>query len=102
MIIEIILLVVGLVLLVKGADFLVNGSSDLATFLKVPQIYVGLTVVAFGTSLPELIVSLFAVLSDKPGISLGNIIGSNIANIGLIVGISTFAPDLTIASTFDR
>jgi len=62
MLVEVILLIIGLLFLVKGADLLVNGSSDLANFLKIPAIYVGLTVVAFGTSLPELIVSVFAVI----------------------------------------
>ena len=95
-IISILLLAAGLILLVKGADWLVNGASDLAAYLKVPPIYVGLTVVAFGTSLPELIVSLFAVLTDKPGISIGNIVGSNIANIGLIIGVAALIYPLAV------
>lgn len=89
-------LIVSLILLVKGADWLVNGASDLAAYLKVPPIYVGLTVVAFGTSLPELVVSLFAALTGKPGISIGNIIGSNIANIGLIIGIAALIYPLVV------
>jgi len=96
MFLEIVLLIVGLGLLTKGADWLVNGSSDIATMFKVPPIYVGLTIVAFGTSLPELIVSLFAILSGKAGISLGNIIGSNIANIGLIIGLSALVFPLLV------
>ncbi len=83
-------------MLIKGADWLVDGASDLAAYLKISPIYVGLTVVAFGTSLPELIVSLFAVLTGKPGISIGNIIGSNIANIGLVMGIAALIYPLAV------
>ena len=96
LVLTIILLIVGLFLLVKGAGWLVDGASDTAAHLKVPPIYVGLTVVAFGTSLPELIVSLFAVLSGKFGISIGNIVGSNIANIGLIIGIAALICPLCV------
>ncbi len=96
LILTILLLILGLILLVKGADWLVDGASDIAAYLRVPPIYVGLTVVAFGTSLPELIVSLFAVLSGKPGISIGNIIGSNIANIGLVIGVAAMIYPLVV------
>jgi cation:H+ antiporter len=96
LLISISLLIVGLLLLVKGADWLVDGASDTAAHLKVPPIYVGLTVVAFGTSLPELIVSLIAVLTGRPGISIGNIVGSNIANIGLIIGIAALICNLAV------
>lgn len=94
--IAVLLLVGGLIGLWKGADWLVDGASDLGLHFNVSQIYIGLTVVAFGTSLPELIVSLFAILSDKPGISIGNIIGSNIANIGLIIGLSALIFPLAV------
>lgn len=90
------LLALGLILLIKGADWLVDAASDLAAYLKVAPIYVGLTVVAFGTSLPELIVSLFAVLSGRPGISIGNIVGSNIANIGLVIGVAAIICPLIV------
>jgi cation:H+ antiporter len=93
---SILLLILGGILLWKGADWLVDGAADIAAYLKIPPIYVGLTVVAFGTSLPELIVSLIAVLSGKPGISIGNIIGSNIANIGLIIGIAALIYPLIV------
>jgi cation:H+ antiporter len=92
----IILFILGLTLLIKGADLLVEGASDIATHLKIPPIYVGLTVVAFGTSLPELIVSMMAILTGKPGISIGNIVGSNIANIGLIIGITAIIYPLIV------
>jgi cation:H+ antiporter len=82
------LLVTGFVLLVKGADFLVEGASSLALRLSVSEIAIALTVVAFGTSTPELIVNIFASFQGKDEITLGNIIGSNIANILLILGIA--------------
>jgi len=88
LIIAIIILVFGVALLTKGADWLVDSSADIANYFKVPAIYVGLTIVAFGTSLPEFIVSMFAALNGQPGITLGNIVGSNIANVGLFIGIT--------------
>ena len=75
-------------MLVKGADFLVEGASSLALRLSVSEIAIALTVVAFGTSTPELIVNIFASFQGKDEITLGNIIGSNIANILLILGIA--------------
>jgi cation:H+ antiporter len=90
---EYIWLVVGFVLLVKGADYFVDGASSIAGKLKVPSLIIGLTVVSMGTSLPEAAVSISASLSGNNGISLGNVIGSNIANILLILGTcSTIAP----------
>lgn len=79
---------VGLLLLVKGADLLVDGASSIAKRLRVPEIVIGLTIVAFGTSLPELIVSVIAAFEGRSDIAVGNIIGSNIANILLILGVS--------------
>ena len=83
----ILMIIVSLFVLIKGADYLVDGAADFARFLRVSPIIVGLTIVAFGTSLPEFIVSFFSVLSGQADISIGNIIGSNIANIALILGI---------------
>ena len=82
------MIIISLFVLVKGADYLVDGSSDFARFMKISPVIVGLTIVAFGTSLPEFIVSLFSALSGQADISIGNIIGSNIANITLILGVS--------------
>ncbi|MFH1006952.1 MAG: calcium/sodium antiporter [Candidatus Latescibacterota bacterium] len=90
------LFVLGIILLKKGADWLVAGAVDIGNCLKIQPIYIGLTVVAFGTSLPELFVSVFAILTDRPGISIGNIIGSNIANIGLIIGITALASPMAV------
>ena len=90
------LLVLGLFLLIKGADVLVEGASVIAKKLGVSELVIGLTVVSFGTSLPELIVSLLASSRDVEGLAIGNIIGSNIANILLILGISAIITPLTI------
>jgi cation:H+ antiporter len=81
------MVVISLFVLVKGADYLVDGASDFARFMRISPVIVGLTIVAFGTSLPEFIVSLFSALSGQSDISIGNIIGSNIANITLIIGV---------------
>jgi len=94
-----IIFIISLVILTKGADVLVDGSADLARFLKVSPILVGLTIVAFGTSLPEFIVSLFAVLGGSADLSIGNIVGSNIANIALVLGISALFVPLVVKST---
>jgi cation:H+ antiporter len=88
LIISSILLVVGFVLLVKGADFFLNGASALGVKFKMPQIVIGLTIVAFGTSLPELFINIIGSVQKNNDIILGNIIGSNIFNILIILGIS--------------
>ena len=89
MIQSILLFVLGLVLLVKGADFFVDGASSIAAKLKVPSLIIGLTVVSLGTSLPEAAVSISASLSGSNGISLGNVIGSNLFNLLMVVGVSS-------------
>jgi len=94
MIISIILLLAGFLLLVKGADFFVDGSSSLASKLNISQIVIGLTIVAFGTSTPELIVNVFAAIERRSDISFGNIVGSNIINIFLILGIAALITPL--------
>lgn len=81
-------LVCGFILLGVGAEMLVSGSSKLALKLGIPPLIVGLTIVAFGTSAPELAVSLEAASNGRSALALGNVIGSNIANIGLILGIT--------------
>lgn len=86
---EYILLVVGFVLLIKGADFFVDGASSIAKKLKVSSLIIGLTVVSLGTSMPEAAVSISASLSGNNAISLGNVIGSNIFNFLMVVGISS-------------
>jgi cation:H+ antiporter len=91
-----ILLVVGFVILIKGADWLVDGSSSLAKKFKIPVIVIGLTIVAFGTSAPELVVNLFASAQGQTGLAIGNVLGSNIANILLILGVSAIIFPLSI------
>ena len=88
MIISILLLITGFAVLIKGADFLVNGASSIAKKNGISSIAIGLTVVAFGTSLPELIVSLFAALNGKSDASFGNVLGSNIFNLLFILGVA--------------
>lgn len=83
-----ILFAVGFVLLIKGADVLVAGSSSLAKHYKISDMIIGLTVVSFGTSMPELIVNILASVQGNSDIAIGNIFGSNIANILLILGLT--------------
>jgi cation:H+ antiporter len=82
-------LIIGFLLLIKGADFFVDGASSVAAKLKVPSLIIGLTVVSIGTSLPEAAVSISASLQGSNGISLGNVIGSNIFNLLMVVGVSS-------------
>ncbi len=88
MLVYILYIIVSLIVLYFGANFLVKGAASVAERLGVSSLVVGLTVVAFGTSTPELIVSVQATMEGFGGISIGNVIGSNIANIGLILGLS--------------
>ena len=78
----------GAVLLYYGAEFLIIGSKSIADKFNISPLIIGITLVAFGTSLPELIVSIIAILKDDPGIVVGNVVGSNIANIGLVLGVT--------------
>ncbi len=93
------LFILGFVLLIKGADLLVDGASSIAKKLNVSDLVIGLTVVAFGTSTPELFVNVFASIQGNTEIAIGNILGSNIANILLILGISAIIFPLAVQST---
>lgn len=84
-----VLIIVGFVLLIKGADLLVEGASSIATALKVSDLVIGLTIVAFGTSTPELVVNIFAGIQGNADIAIGNVLGSNIFNILIILGFSS-------------
>ena len=86
MLLSIIFFVVGIALVIFGADWLTKGASDLARHLKMSELMIGLTIVAVGTSLPELVISVSSALSGNSGISLGNVLGSNIFNGMLILG----------------
>lgn len=88
MLLSILSIIGGLAGLVLGGDWLVDGASDVARRFKMSPMVIGLTIVAFGTSAPELIVSIQASLGGNPGIALGNVVGSNIANIALILGVT--------------
>lgn len=97
---NILFLVVGMALLIKGADFFVSGASAVAERLKVPSMFIGLTIVALGTSLPELSVSVTSAISGSVDMSVGNIVGSNLFNMLFILGlISIFSPVPLSAST---
>lgn len=96
MIINIILLIVGFVILIKGADLFVDGASAVAGNFKISKMLIGLTIVAFGTSAPEFAVSVKSLLSGSGDIVLGNVVGSNILNILLILGISACVHTLTV------
>ena len=85
---SIVLMIAGFVILIKGADFFVDGASGVAEKFHIPQIIIGLTIVAFGTSAPEAAISISAALSGTTGIAIGNILGSNLLNILVILGIS--------------
>ncbi|MBE7640509.1 MULTISPECIES: calcium/sodium antiporter [Salegentibacter] len=99
---SIIFILVGLVLLVVGGEFLVRASVALSFKLNVSRMVIGLTVVSFATSAPELLVSLQAALSGFSDISLGNVIGSNIANLGLVLGITAIISSIAVDREFFR
>ena len=88
MILQVLLLVLGFLMLVKGADWFVDGASGIAERFGIPQLVVGLTIVAMGTSMPEAAVSINSALKGNAGITIGNIVGSNILNILIILGIT--------------
>lgn len=89
MILNVLLIAFGFLLLIKGADFLVDGASDIAKKFHIPQIIIGLTIVSIGTSMPELFVSITSALEGYSDMALGNVIGSNLCNLLLILGLST-------------
>ena len=88
MILSILCFIAGILLVIFGADWLTDGASALARRLKMSELMIGLTIVAIGTSLPELVISVSSALSGNSGISLGNVLGSNILNIFFILGVS--------------
>lgn len=90
-----ILFIIGFLILIKGADLLVDGAASIAKKLKISSIVIGLTIVAFGTSAPEFIVNIYASAQGNSEIAIGNILGSNIANILLILGISAIIYPIT-------
>lgn len=95
-------LVVGLVLLVVGAEFLVKGASNVAAILQIPPLIIGLTIVAYGTSAPEMSVSIMSSFSGQGDIAIGNVIGSNICNILLVLGLSSLVAPLIVSKQVIR
>ena len=102
LLIQIVLLALGFVMLVKGADWFVDGSSAVARRFGIPQLVIGLTIVAMGTSAPEAAVSLTAAVQGNAEITIGNIVGSNILNILIILGVSSMLTDLEVAKSTIR
>ena len=102
LIIQIALLAVGFVMLVKGADWFVDGSSAVARRFGIPQLVIGLTIVAMGTRAPEAAVSITAALQGNAEITIGNIVGSNILNILIILGLSSLLCNLAVAKSTIR
>ena len=100
--VNVILLILGIILLYKGSEWMVKGAASLALSMLVRPIVVGLTVVAFATSAPELLVSVIAAIKGSAGVSLGNILGSNVANIGLVLGLSALIRPLVVDKTLVR
>lgn len=89
MVLSILLILLGFLFLIKGADFLVDGASDIAKKFHIPQIIIGLTIVSIGTSMPELFVSITSALEGYSDMAIGNVLGSNLCNLLLILGLST-------------
>lgn len=96
MILNIILILIGIVLVVKGADWLTNGAVSVATRLHISQMVIGLTIVAMGTSMPEFCVSFVSALKGTPDLAVGNVVGSNIFNALLIVGVAAMVAPMAI------
>lgn len=97
--IQVVLLVVGFVMLIKGADWFVDGASGIAEKFGVPQLVVGLTIVAMGTSAPEAAVSISAALKGNAAITIGNIVGSNILNVLIILGLTSVIVSVAVANS---
>lgn len=96
MVIAMVLILVGFVLLIKGADFLVEGASNVAKKFHIPEIIIGLTIISIGTSMPELFVSITSALEGHADMAIGNVLGSNICNLFLILGLSSIIQAITI------
>lgn len=83
-----VMLIIGFALLIKGADWIVDGSSKIAQFLRVPSLLVGMTIVAFGTNSPEAMITIMAAVNGNADLAMGNIVGSNILNISMVIGLA--------------
>jgi len=92
------LLIIGMAILIYGANLLVQGASSFAKMLQIPNLIIGLTVVAFGTSFPELIINIFASLNGQSDLAVGNVVGSNIINVLLVIGLAAVIKPMQIQS----
>ena len=99
LLIQVVLLVVGFVMLIKGANWFVDGASGIAAKFGIPQLVIGLTIVAMGTSAPEAAVSIAAALKGNAGITVGNVVGSNILNVFIILGVTAVITTLAVAKS---
>jgi cation:H+ antiporter len=97
---SLIAIAIGIFLLIKGGDWLMRASVALSISFSIPKIVIGMTVVSFATSAPELIVSVQAALSSHPDLALGNVVGSNIANLGLVLGIIAIISPINVSQSF--
>lgn len=96
MFLQVIILLAGFLFLVKGADWFVEGAASIAKKLGIPQLIIGLTIVAMGTSMPEAAVSITAAMNKNAGITIGNVVGSNILNILIILGVTAVITNVAI------
>ena len=97
---DLLFIVVGLVLLILGGDWLLKSAVGFSLRLQIPKIIIGMTVVSFATSAPELIVSLKSALQGHSDLAMGNVIGSNIANLALVLGITVLLSDIKVTQSF--
>ena len=102
MLLHILLIVVGIVLVIKGADWMTDGAVSIARRMKIPAIIIGLTIVAMGTSMPEFFVSLMSALKGTPDLAVGNVVGSNIFNTLLIVGVAAMVTPIVVSRSTVR
>lgn len=96
MLIQIILIVIGFILLINGANFLVNGASSIAKKFHISEIVIGLTIVSIGTSMPELFIGITSALEGRSNLTIGNVVGSNISNLFLILGVSAIIKEIPL------
>jgi len=94
-----ILLIIGLALLVWSSDIFIEGAASTAKHNSISPLVIGVVVLGFGTSMPEIVVAILASLDNSPGLAIGNAVGSNIANIGLVLGVTAFLVPITVKSS---
>ena len=100
-IIQLALLVVGFIMLIKGADWFVDGVSGIAERFGIPQLVIGLTIVAMGTSAPEAAVSITAAIKGSADITIGNVVGSNIMNVLVILGVTSIITAISVQKSYN-